>query len=197
MSCLRVVFCHELSQRSGHLMEDFIRSLTRSFVAPIGRFPAPHTQIRLPSPFVNQLWILWESYFSHNLIIKQYCAVMAPSQNESLSTSQTTTVLYHVRPKCTTQSVLNLIFSFLKTFLNQIFSPGELPTPAPLIYSDGTDPHASADYKVSNNFLLQIGQGTLLAAGCTLKNFSISFGKVFPKTLDIGEITKGLAFICD
>ena len=50
-------------------------------------------------------------------------------------------------------------------------SPGELPTPAPLIYTDGTDPHESADYKVRHKslHLFQISQATSLAQGCTIK----------------------------
>jgi len=36
---------------------------------------------------------------------------------------------------------------------------GELPTPAPLIYSDGTDPHASADYKLSMRLVDKYPQG--------------------------------------
>ena len=57
------------------------------------------------------LWANYEFYekhhflfpFSHNLIIKQSCAVMAPSQYESLLTSQTRLVLYDVRPKSCNQ----------------------------------------------------------------------------------------------
>ena len=66
---------------------------------------------------------------------------------------------------------------FLKNSPELIFSPAELPTPAPLIYSDGTDPHESADYKVRHYslHLFQTSQGTFLAPGCTIKIISISW----------------------
>ena len=35
-----------------------------------------------------------------------------------------------------------------------IISPPDLPTAAHLTYRDGTDPHESADYKVSNDIFL-------------------------------------------
>ena len=77
-----------------------------------------------------------------------------------------------------------LVCCFLKKVLSWILSPAELPTPAPLIYSDGTDPHESADYKVRRNslHLFQISQGTFLAPGCTIKIISVSWGG-FPKNL--------------